>query len=107
MLISRDPRKIASTLLNSGPLVRSRRLLPTLLHATHALSIPIKLGLEYVSRSQAFVWNNQHALCGLEFAVLLSKWLHVVSQSQQKQPLEGRCLHIWSQYDYQFPAEDS
>ncbi|KAF7595818.1 hypothetical protein BBP40_004630 [Aspergillus hancockii] len=93
-LTSRDPRKIASTLFNSAPLVRNRRLLPALLHATHALSIPVKLGLEYVSRSQAFVWSNQHALCGLEFAVLLSKWLHAVGQSRQRQPLEGRSLHI-------------
>ncbi|PIG88161.1 hypothetical protein AARAC_007251 [Aspergillus arachidicola] len=87
-LITRDPRQIASTLLDSGPLVRSRRLLPALLHATHALSIPVKLGLEYISRSQAFVWSNQHALCGVEFAVLLSKWLHAVSETQERQPLE-------------------
>ncbi|OOO13065.1 hypothetical protein OAory_01008140 [Aspergillus oryzae] len=87
-LITRDPRQIASTLLDSRPLIRSRRLLPALLHATHALSIPVKLGLEYISRSQAFVWSNQHALCGVEFAVLLSKWLHAVGETQERQPLE-------------------
>lgn len=91
-LITRDPRQIASTLLDSRPLIRSRRLLPALLHATHALSIPVKLGLEYISRSQAFVWSNQHALCGVEFAVLLSKWLHAVGETQERQPLEGECL---------------
>ncbi|GMG06598.1 unnamed protein product [Aspergillus oryzae] len=100
-LITRDPREIASTLLDSGPLIRSRRLLPALLHATHALSIPVKLGLEYISRSQAFVWSNQHALCGVEFAVLLSKWLHAVGETQEKQPLEGECLSPSnSQYIY-------
>ncbi|KAE8151067.1 hypothetical protein BDV25DRAFT_139224 [Aspergillus avenaceus] len=88
MLASRDPQKISSTLLHSAPLVRGRRLLPALLHATHALSIPVKLGLEYVSRSQAFVWSIQHALCGLEFAVLLSKWLQAVGRTQQQHPLE-------------------
>ncbi|KAE8382248.1 hypothetical protein BDV26DRAFT_288772 [Aspergillus bertholletiae] len=87
-LMTRDPRQIASALLDSGPLIRSRRLLPALLHATHALSIPVKLGLEYISRSQAFVWSNQHALCGVEFAVLLSKWLHAVGETQEKHPLE-------------------
>ncbi|KAL5338263.1 hypothetical protein BJX70DRAFT_398787 [Aspergillus crustosus] len=84
-----DPQTIAGALLNSTLLVRSPSLVPALLHATHALSIPVKLGVDYVSRSQAFVWSIQHALCGLEFAVFLTKWLKAVGQSKTQQPLEA------------------
>ncbi|RAL04550.1 C2H2-type zinc finger protein [Aspergillus ibericus CBS 121593] len=96
-LATRDARKIAEALANSAPLVRSPKLLSALLHATHALSIPVKLGVEFVSRSQGFVWSIQHALCGMEFAVLVSKWLCVLGQLQEEaQPLEEhetRLLH--------------
>ncbi|KAE8330061.1 hypothetical protein BDV39DRAFT_202255 [Aspergillus sergii] len=87
-LISRDPTDIARGLLMSPDIQRSPHLLPALLHATHALSIPVNLGVEYVSRSQAFVWSIQHALCGLEFAVLVDKWLKCIGRSMEKQPLK-------------------
>ncbi|KAL4932991.1 uncharacterized protein BDV17DRAFT_287354 [Aspergillus undulatus] len=87
-LKSRDPSDIARGLLMSPGIQRGPHLLPALLHATHALSIPVNLGVEYVSRSQAFVWSVQHALCGLEFAVLVDKWLKCVGRSMEKQPLE-------------------
>ncbi|KAI9375091.1 hypothetical protein BJX61DRAFT_495263 [Aspergillus egyptiacus] len=88
MLKTQDPRVIASAMIHSPPISRDPHLLPALLHATHALSIPVKLGVEYVSRSQAFVWSIQHALCGLEFAVLLDKWLKVVGRTREEKPLE-------------------
>lgn len=95
MLKTRNPREIAQGLLRSPSIERGPHLLPALLHATHALSIPVKLGVEYVSRSQAFVWSIQHALCGLEFAVLLGKWLKAIGRSMDEKPLEG--IH------FQFP----
>jgi hypothetical protein len=73
----------------SPDIQRGPHLLPALLHATHALSIPVNLGIEYVSRSQAFVWSIQHALCGLEFAVLVNKWLKCTGHSMEKLPLKG------------------
>ncbi|KAL3481531.1 hypothetical protein BJX99DRAFT_270739 [Aspergillus californicus] len=88
MLNTQDPQEITRALLHSAPLTRSPRLIPALLHATHALSVPVKLGVEYVARSQAFVWSIQHALCGLEFAVFVHKWLKAVGQTRHKQPLE-------------------
>ncbi|KAL4901594.1 hypothetical protein BDW74DRAFT_71369 [Aspergillus multicolor] len=88
LLRTRHPLSIARALHNSPPVSRDHALLPALLHATHALSIPVKLGVEYVSRSQAFVWSIQHALCGLEFAVLLEKWLRVVGRTRGVLPLE-------------------
>ncbi|KAL4915392.1 hypothetical protein BDW62DRAFT_212741 [Aspergillus aurantiobrunneus] len=88
MLKSRNPHEIARALWRSPSVDRGPQLLPALLHATHALSIPVNLGVEYVSRSQAFVWSIQHALCGLEFAALLGKWLKAVGRSMEEQPLE-------------------
>lgn len=89
MLKTRNPREIVQGLLRSPSIDRGPHLLPALLHATHALSIPVKLGVQYVSRSQAFVWSIQHALCGLEFAVLLDKWLKAIGRSMDDRPLEG------------------
>lgn len=54
---------------------RCPRLTSALLHSVHALSIPVKLGIDYVSRSQAFFWSVQHSICGLECAIVVSKWL--------------------------------
>ncbi|KAL4886700.1 hypothetical protein BJY04DRAFT_76607 [Aspergillus karnatakaensis] len=88
LLLTRDPQAVTCSLLHSAPLVRSQSLVPALLHATHALSIPVKLGVEYVSRSQAFVWSIQNALCGMEFAVFLSKWLKAIGLTKADKPPE-------------------
>ncbi|KAL2820073.1 hypothetical protein BJX63DRAFT_444997 [Aspergillus granulosus] len=45
------------------------------LYSAHALSIPVKIGVNIVARNQAFTWSLQHALCALECAFVLSKWL--------------------------------
>ncbi|KAF7177871.1 hypothetical protein CNMCM7691_006347 [Aspergillus felis] len=63
-------------------------LLPAILHATHALSIPVKLGVNFVAQSHAFVWSVQHSLCGLEFAIFLSKWLFCIADCQTRGPLD-------------------
>lgn len=49
------------------------------LHCAHALSIPIKLGINYVAQTQLIHWSNQHALCSLECAVLMAKWLETIT----------------------------
>ncbi|KAK3373037.1 zinc finger protein ADR1 [Lasiosphaeria ovina] len=81
---TRDPAAIARALL-ALPLAlptttgTAPRLLRALLHAAHALSIPVKIGVRLVARAQTFLWSIQHALCSLECALLLSKWLEAVS----------------------------
>ncbi|KAE8152875.1 hypothetical protein BDV25DRAFT_169864 [Aspergillus avenaceus] len=79
ILQSRDAMEIATRLLQIPRLPSGPHLLPAILHATHALSIPVKLGVTFVARSHAFVWSVQHSLCGLEFAVFLSKWLYCIA----------------------------
>jgi hypothetical protein len=72
-LESRDPIRIAAAFKNSPPLVRSTRLGRAVLQSAHALSIPVKIGIAYVARTQTFSWSIQHSLCNLECAFLLSK----------------------------------
>ncbi|CAG7917430.1 unnamed protein product [Penicillium olsonii] len=88
ILGSRNPQEIANRLLQMPRLPAGPHLLPAILHATHALSIPVKLGVNYVARSHAFVWSIQHSICGLEFAIFLSKWLFCISNCQKTRPLD-------------------
>ncbi|KAF7508529.1 hypothetical protein GJ744_009242 [Endocarpon pusillum] len=82
-LESRDSLQIAIALRDSPRLQRNPRLIMALLHSAHALSIPVRLGIDFVSRTQTFFWSIQHSLCSLECAFLLSKWLAVVPSNNQ------------------------
>lgn len=79
-LETRDAAQIATSLLNTPDINRDPRLTPALLHSAHALSIPVRLGIDFVARTQTFFWSIQHSLCSLECAFLLSKWLAVLSR---------------------------
>ena len=79
-LESRDSNQIAHALHNTPPIRRDPRLTPALLHCAHALSIPVRLGIDFVAKTQTFFWSIQHSLCSLECAFLLSKWLHSLSR---------------------------
>ncbi|KAK5025835.1 hypothetical protein LTR13_010298 [Exophiala sideris] len=83
-LETRDKYHIASSLLKSPPVRRGHRILPAILYAVHALSLPVRLGIESVGRSQAFFWSIRHGLSSLECAVLLSKWLIAVHATQSE-----------------------
>jgi hypothetical protein len=74
-LESRDPCAIASALTQLPAIERNENMLSALLYSTHALSIPVRLGIDRVARSQAFFWSVQHAISSFECAVFLGKWL--------------------------------
>ncbi|KAJ5083994.1 hypothetical protein NUU61_008573 [Penicillium alfredii] len=74
-----DPVQIASSLKDNLTVRRGDRLTRAALHCAHALSTPVKLGIGFVAHSQVALWSNQHALCSLECAVLLAKWLEAVT----------------------------
>ena len=78
-LETRDAMQVALALRDSPPIQRSPRLTMALLHSAHALSIPVRLGIDFVAKTQTFFWSIQHSLCSLECAFLLSKWLAAVS----------------------------
>jgi hypothetical protein len=70
-----NPEEIARSLIENLSVERSDRLTRAALHCAHALSTPIKLGINYVAHTQVVSWSLQYALCSLECAVLLAKWL--------------------------------
>lgn len=79
-LESRNPTTIAQSLLKCPSVSRSKGVISALLYAAHSLSIPVRLGVDRVAKSQAFFWSVRHSLSGLECAVLLSKWLFSLEQ---------------------------
>ncbi|KAJ4857925.1 fungal specific transcription factor domain-containing protein [Trichoderma breve] len=86
-LSSWDPHLIAQSLHASPPVQRSERLTRAALHCAHALSIPVKLGINHIAETQVRFWSNQHALCSLECALLLAKWLESVTTKDPNPPL--------------------
>ncbi|KAL2814611.1 hypothetical protein BJX63DRAFT_194382 [Aspergillus granulosus] len=96
-LVSQDPVQIARALNESAPIVRSPRLIMALLHSAHALSIPVRLGIDFVARTHSFFWSIQHSLCSLECAFLLSRWLLSIPMTQIEQRLSEheRKLLVW------------
>ncbi|KAK3329826.1 hypothetical protein B0H66DRAFT_542127 [Apodospora peruviana] len=78
---TRDPLQIARALRDAPAVKRTPKLAQALLHSAHALSIPVKIGVRLVARTQMFMWSIQHSLCSLECALLLSKWLEAVATS--------------------------
>ena len=86
-LASRDPVLLAAAFNHFPPLQRGPRLSHTILQAAHALSIPVRIGINFVARTQSFSWSMQHSLCNLECAIFLSKWLEKVAMSVNEEPL--------------------
>ncbi|KAJ5959257.1 uncharacterized protein N7479_006407 [Penicillium vulpinum] len=78
-LHTRDPIQVSNAFLNAQIISRTPRLLRAVLHAAHALSIPIRIGVHLVAQTQTFRWSIQHSLATLECAFLLSKWLEALS----------------------------
>lgn len=96
-LITQDPLQIARALNDSPPVARSPRLIMALLHSAHALSIPVRLGIDFVARTHSFFWSIQHSLCSLECAFVLSRWLLSIPSTQMDQKLSDheRKLLVW------------
>lgn len=69
------------------PLNRNRNVLLAALHSTHVLSTLVKLGVEYIRSTQAFTWSIEDALCGLECAIFLNKWILGIGETIHKRPL--------------------
>lgn len=69
------PHEIAASMHRSPPIATNRRLSRAVLYSAHALSIPVKIGINIVAHNQAFSWSLQHSLCALECAFIISKWL--------------------------------
>jgi hypothetical protein len=72
---TREPQIIADALEAAPRVVRGPHVSRAVIHAAHALSIPVKIGINFVAHTQTLLWSMQHALVNLECAYLLSESL--------------------------------
>lgn len=83
-LMMRDPRVIAAAFVDTHINIdsvqdKSVHLDRAVLQCIHAFSIPVRVGIAYVARTQTLNWSIQHALCNLECALLLVRWLRAIA----------------------------
>jgi hypothetical protein len=93
-LSDQDPQIVAQTIHRSPSLRRSPKLTSTVLYSAHALSIPVKLGVNTVAHNQAFTWSLQHSLCALECAFVISKWLDTLGSVSSSTSLDDDELRL-------------
>lgn len=86
-LSSNDPEKVARDLYAAPLPPRMPEIAPALLHATQALYVPVKLGIDWISRRHFLHWDLPVFLYYLEAAVFLSKWLLSVAETVETIPL--------------------
>ena len=63
------------------PLSRSPSLDRAVLQCIHALSIPVRVGIQNVARTQILHWGIQHSICHLECAFLLTLWVQNIAEA--------------------------
>ncbi|TPX16232.1 uncharacterized protein E0L32_012430 [Thyridium curvatum] len=72
-------RDLDTMIRTKSKLQRSLHIDRTILHAAHALSIPVRLGVSYMSSSVNPIWTIEHSICSLECALLLKDWLETIA----------------------------
>jgi hypothetical protein len=75
-LLGRDIRYVLS---ENSDIDRSPPVDRAVLHAAHALSIPVRMGIATVAQTKTPIWSIEHSLCSLECALLLKNWLEMIS----------------------------
>ncbi|GJC79960.1 hypothetical protein ColLi_02798 [Colletotrichum liriopes] len=92
-LLGRGPGEVAAAFFAAkhaiGVKDRSPQLDRAVLQCAHALSIPVRVGVAFVARTQPLTWSIQHALCNLECAFLLTRWLLLISGFVQGSGLDS------------------
>ncbi|OKL59015.1 hypothetical protein UA08_05541 [Talaromyces atroroseus] len=79
-----EPEAIASAFCNAPRPAQTPQIYHAVLQSIHALSIPVRLGVEYVARTQTLTWSTIHSLCNLECALFLCKWLEMLASDPTK-----------------------
>lgn len=74
-----DSETIGYAFLNAPRPVQTPQIYHAVLQSIHALSIPVRLGVEYVAKTQALTWSTIHSLCNVECALFLCKWLETLA----------------------------
>lgn len=78
-LESRDPMQIAHAFRSAPRLERSPYVARAVLQCAHSLSIPVRIGIEFVARTQTLTWSIVHSLSNLECGLFLGKWLETIA----------------------------
>jgi hypothetical protein len=78
LLLSRDPHVI---LRQRNQTQRSLQVNRAVLHAAHSLSIPVRLGVTFMTTTKTAIWSLEHSICSLESAILLKGWLDTISHT--------------------------
>lgn len=71
---------------------RSPHVDRAILHAAHALSVPVRLGVAFMALNKTAIWTIEHSLSSLECAFLLKDWLEMIAEiaRSQSQGTEGK-----------------
>jgi hypothetical protein len=70
----------SAALINEiSALDRSLHVERAVLHAAHALSMLVRLGISFMATTKTSIWSIEHSVCSLESAVLLKNWLATIS----------------------------
>jgi hypothetical protein len=82
-LISSSPARIQQIFTSTDTLClcRSPSLDRAVLQCIHALSIPVRVGIPYLARTQTLHWSIQHSICSLECAFLLTRWMQEIAKA--------------------------
>lgn len=87
-----DSLSMAASLRKAQAPTRGPGLATALLHSVHALSIPVRMGVDYVSRSQMFFWSCQHSICALECGIFVWKWLGEIEATSKEVQITGESM---------------
>lgn len=81
-LISGNPTQIQQIFTDPDTirLSRSPSLDRAILQCIHALSIPVRVGIPYVARTQTLHWDIQHSISSLECVFLLTRWMQEIAK---------------------------
>lgn len=85
-LLLRDMQCITA---KRSDLNRSSPVDKAILHAAHALSIPVRVGIPSMALTKTPIWTIEHSLCSLECALLLKDWLEKMSTTVRSCGTEG------------------
>ncbi|CAG8128173.1 unnamed protein product [Penicillium olsonii] len=83
--VASDNLKITEVFANLRGISLSRNapLDRAILQCIHALSIPVRVGIQNVARTQVMHWGIQHLICHLECALLLAIWVQNIAEAVQ------------------------
>ncbi|KAF2665133.1 hypothetical protein BT63DRAFT_85813 [Microthyrium microscopicum] len=76
LLLYRNPDAM---LQSTNLLQRSEQTNRAVIHAAHSLSIPVRLGIAFMTTTKTAISSLEQSICSLESAIFLKNWLELIS----------------------------